>query len=644
MKTKRILSALLGLALLAGGCANEDMLPGGVSSNSPGVHVRLTGVASPSKTRATVAAEAGERTVNSVLAVLFDTHEGFYKTVQATQVGDTDEYTFIVEKDATYTVYLVANASADLRTALESIPAGTPLEDSVTDQNCLETIVADQAPDAAGDFLMVSKYPEKVTTRITETQSIGEVHMIRLAARFDLLNKAEGVTVDKITFENRAVRSSVLTSNTMSTQSDWYETKEYAPNLQGEPEKGNVWTQQIYTYENHAVKGDFMLPKLTIDYTENGQQKKHEIDLIDPSQTTGTTMAIKRNHLYRIILSKASKLDFALEVVDWESEENAQYADIPLVLPKNVQDSLNRQLLVYDLFTEYNVKSLADGKVAFFDHHTTDMAELNPDQYFNETKLKNAGLLAQYPGGTVKDDEGNSYRLPTFGELQLLAPLDENRIQMLSPGIYKYPQYYLTAADQLFKDEFEENVYLKNDEDGNIVKNLVSEIPSEYGFKGMSQLAMSPRVREYVYTKYDTIRPTAMAGAVTFDLVPCYGVRFKGTNQHSAYRWESIAIGDNPLERCISIKIKALPKEADVILADIVDNITFWADGYLEIIIPLSGFYKSNMIQCTNIEGSIVSSSRYYNSKLTRLWNRLRHTTLYPSYDYFQLRLVKVKE
>ena len=224
MKIRNIFSALLGFSLMFSACNSEDVDFATTTGNTPGVHLRLTGAAAGKvSSRATVEATDGERTVNSLLAVLFDTHEGFYKTVPATRIGDIDEYTFIVEKDATYDIWLVANASDELTTALQNIPAGTPFEDSETGESCLNTIIADQAPDADGNFLMVSKYSEKVTTRITENQSIGDVHMIRLSARFDLLNKAENVTVTSITFDNRTIKSAVLTPNTMSTASEWYE-------------------------------------------------------------------------------------------------------------------------------------------------------------------------------------------------------------------------------------------------------------------------------------------------------------------------------------------------------------------------------------------------------------------------------------
>ncbi|MDE7472018.1 MAG: hypothetical protein K2M68_00370, partial [Muribaculaceae bacterium] len=326
MKIRNIFSALLGFSLMFSACNSEDVDFATTTGNTPGVHLRLTGAAAGKvSSRATVEATDGERTVNSLLAVLFDTHEGFYKTVPATRIGDTDEYTFIVEKDATYDIWLVANASDDLTAALQNIPAGTPFEDSETGESCLNTIIADQAPDADGNFLMVSKYSEKITTRITENQSIGDVHMIRLAARFDLLNKAENVTVTSITFDNRTIKSAVLTPNTMSTASEWYEkNKEYQVNVTGEPEKGNEWNGHIYTYENHSSEGSVMIPELTISYYEGDNStdiKTHVVKLIDPNSTAGTTMPVKRNNLYRIVLTKATKLDFDLQVLDWNAEE-----------------------------------------------------------------------------------------------------------------------------------------------------------------------------------------------------------------------------------------------------------------------------------------------------------------------------------
>ena len=658
MKTRSILSALLGLALMAGGCASDEFERGGVSPTSPGVHVRLTGAAAPAaRTRATVEATDGERTVNSVLAVLFDTHEGFYKTVPATRVGETDEYTFIVEKDATYDIWLVANASDELRSALEGIEPGTPMENA-EGVSCLESIVAGQAPDADGQFLMVSKYSEKVTTRITETQSVGEVHMIRLAARFDLLNKAEGVTVKSITFKNRTVKSAVLTPNTMPTQMDWYEEKQYEVNVTGDPENGNPWEGHIYTYENNSVAGDFMRPELTITYTEGDdtQVKTHTVELVDPNSTAGTAMAVKRNNLYRIILTKATKLDFDLEVLDWEEADAIENPDLPLVLPADQQKALNEKLLV-NMFTEYNVKSLdlsSKTVTEFYDKLAVGQEDVPITSMFTYNELKNAGLTANGEGAIIKDTDGNLYRLPTVGELMLLVPMIDN----FQPGftsleydeknnaLYHVPMWTGQSNIAMATDEFTEKVYLKNLDNGDWSTSAALDTESENGFSGKSQLLRGRAIEGLTFSSaigtseygYDDIKSTKV--------YPVYAVRFKGTDQCSAYRYQTTAFEDHPFKRYLSIKIKALPKNTDYTVYDVTDNHSFWANDYIEIKIPLTGRYENNKLTYCGY-GYLLSTSYIKNSQTPGL--------LYCFAGYSQIntgalaikmpvRLVKVKK
>ena len=655
MKTRSILSALLGLALMAGGCASDEFERGGVSPTSPGVHVRLTGAAAPAaRTRATVEATDGERTVNSVLAVLFDTHEGFYKTVPATRVGETDEYTFIVEKDATYDIWLVANASDELRSALEGIEPGTPMENA-EGVSCLESIVAGQAPDADGEFLMVSKYSEKVTTRITETQSVGEVHMIRLAARFDLLNKAEGVTVKSITFRNRTVRSAVLTPNTMPTQTDWYEETPYEVNVAGDPENGKPWEGHIYTYENNSVAGDFMRPELTITYTEGDdtQVKTHTVELVDPNSTAGTAMAVKRNNLYRIILTKATKLDFDLEVLDWEEADAIENPDLPLVLPKNVQDSLNRQLLVYDLFTEYNVKSISDDNVVtFYDTHI--VPNHNVEDYYYSTDLSKKGLLSN--DGLLTDAAGNKYRIPTGGELQLLFPQHTQYVENVLQDTRdpNYVRYHVDFGGEnysvkLVESPIIENIYLKNDNDNLADKTGDITTESEYGFTGTTQLRRG-RINRTIYYDADNNLVSPDISVSRYNRAPTYGIRFKDSKQYSAYKWEVINISDNPQLLGISVKIKALPQDSELTIYDITDNHAFWKDGYIEYIFPFEGYVATadKAIHNQYTETSIICSTAT-KSKGTVMRALLGYgsVSIHPglgSQGAVSLRLVKVSE
>ena len=593
MKTRNIFSALLGFSLMFSACNSEDVDYAAPSAKTPGVHLRLTGAATGNTTsRATVEAEEGEKTVNSLVAVLFDTHEGFYKTVSATCINEaTNEYTFIVEKDATYDIWLVANASDKLKGELENIPEGTKMEDE-NGLNYLESITADQAPDEEGNFLMVSKYSEKVTTHITESQSIGEVHMIRLAARFDLLNKAEGVTVTNIEFANRTVKSAVLTPNTMNNASHWFEKKDYSLNVTGDPENGTAWNGQIYTYENHSEAESEQTPTLTITYYEGDdatETKTHEVKLIDPNSTTGKTMPIKRNNLYRIILTKATKLDFDLQVLDWDDEEaEIEHPEVPLILPKDVQDSLNRQLLVYDLFAEYNVKSIDfDNKtVEFFDTYVfpTDDSYKSSFYSYNDIKSKNA------LNATFKDENNNFYRLALPGEVQLLAPII-GRIDDNGASYWGNPEFN-AQRKPMIASEFKEDVYFKvNNEQRDKSCDISSENPD--GFSGVTQLKIGRNSIVYSLSANNeyTNDPKLVTKKVVVNTV--YGIRFKGTSQYAAYKWEPTYVNNDETNRALAIYIKALPKDSDITIDDIIDNHTYWNDDdCIKITIPMAGSYS----------------------------------------------------
>ena len=664
MNIKNIFSALLGFSLMFSACTSEEVDVVSPSTNTPGVYLRLSGAATAKATsRATVAAEDGEKTVNNLLVVLFDTHDGFYKTVPAICIDeDTNEYTFIVEKDATYDIWLVANASDKLKADLGNIPAGTPFENSETGENCLNSIIADQAPDADGNFLMVSKYSEKVTTRITESQSIGEVHMIRVAARFDLLNKAENVTVTSVAFANRTVKSAVLTPNTASTIADWYESKDYEVNVAGEPENGKEWNGHIYTYENYSTEDN--KPVLTISYYEGENSadiKTHVVKLIDPNSTAGTSMPIKRNNLYRIVLTKATKLDFNLQVLDWDDEEaSIEHTEVPLILPKDVQDSLNRQLLVYDLFADNIVNTLifaADGQPAtatLFDEFLP-ANEYPIGSFFSWNDLNSKGLCGNEESSYIYVD-GQPYQLPTVGQLQLLTVLPE-MTQDNASAFEQFPSF--NPLNNIETESFDEFVYLKNNDTGN---QLITEDFSDesIAFKGETQLLRGIH-SQIISNKTITINETPLViycqqedeGANSFTRYPCYGIRFKGSNQCAAYRWEAV-VTDDGKSYYVSVKIKALPdKGKGYEVYDIVDNNSFWKeDTYIEVKIPYTGYYSASAITPTYLNSSyMIQRTKKLNPVQTGTdiycWSsgsgtcRLGLTTRKPKNP---LRLVKVKQ
>ena len=87
------------------------------------------------------------------------------------------------------------------------------------------------------------------------------------------------------------------------------------------------------------------------------------------------------------------------------------------------QQKLNAALKV-NMFTPFNAKSVDLGakKInSFFDELAVSADDCPTDSYFTYTELKDAGLTAA--DAVLTDGEGNQYRLPTEGELNLLLPM-----------------------------------------------------------------------------------------------------------------------------------------------------------------------------------------------------------------------------
>ncbi len=203
--------------------------------------------------------------------------------------------------------------------------------------------------------------------------------------------------------------------------------------------------------------------------------------------------------------------------------------------------------------------------------------------------MKDAGLTAA--DAVLTDGEGNEYRLPTEGELNLLLPMwteeaDRATVNKEKDGMY-YPYWNDNSSTNTFpyvtvETPFTETIYLKNGTD-----NLPDEThpaDPEYTLKGESQLKVGTQTEQIAY-------PADLVTNV-YNIRPVYGLRFKGTNQYAAYRWETCKIASDPLERYLSIRIKALHPQDNATTIDDVADETFWQDGFIEFQFPASGYYS----------------------------------------------------
>lgn len=654
MNILKLFPTILLTLLLLGSCSSEEIIQNAPETNVPAIHLRLGGSAKAmSGSRAAdLAGEENERDVKSLHALLFDTHKGFVGVEEARPTGPEGEYDVPVKEDATYDIWFVANADDNLLAALKAIPDTTKARNATA---YLQKVFAEQAPEGtAGGFLMRSNKLKRVTTTITRNEDLGEVLMTRMAARFDIVNQAEGVTVTEITFKNRAVKSALYKPNFMPQEEGWFKDETYYPvNFEGtkDPEQAQAraYRHEIYSYRNTTMDPD-SIPVLTLKYTETDSEGKtvtrtHDVKFIDPKAPSGTPLAINANYLYTITLTKAYKLEFNLTVEDWNEAETFNVPDLTVELDPSVQDSLNKALLVYDLFAEYNVKTLdLNNKTATFFDGPTNQGESAQDSYFSYSQLNNAGLTKNDPTAYINVD-GVDYRMPTRGELELLVPLDDKFMSegATGPTPRNSPVFADSKSYLMSTEEYTDTIYLKNGTNNRILKETDFS-DEKTAFIGSSQLKKGMISTQIYYAEEIGYLDEKLEGCTTGSRFPVYGLRFKNTNQFAAYKWEMVCGTQYPH---ISIKIKALPKESDITVYDIADNISFWKDGFFEVKVPICGYFN-NGFQSVTLGYILSSSLSESNNHFTiTIWPQLCKVRQYgnqASLNYkYPLRLVKVK-
>ena len=667
MKTSFI-TALLAAAALLAGCSKDAPDGGPQPSDGNRVVFTLGGAtraAGDNDASAPLAATDEEKKIDGLLAVAFTDDGNYYKTFDAAYDADSQTASFDVEKNGTYDIWFVANADETLAAALLALTDRNS-DSRVTEDDLATLLVTQQVGRKDGEeawhpFVMFSTEARRIVSKHGVVTNGGVVTMRRLAVRIDLVNAATGVTVNSVKFVNRTKQSRLGASNdmTFSTPQDLYEEKSYEGiDLAGDFTKPTEYKASIYSYENVDVTPDGEhLPALEVKYTMDGLKFTHTVKFFDSTDPAGKTpLALKRNSLYRIVLTKQLDVSFDITVEDWNTAGAFQIEDIPF--DKHDQAALNAALKV-NMFTEFNVKSVdLNSKTvnAFYDKLAVSADECPTDSYFPYTELKDAGATAADAVFTGPD--GKKYRLPTEGELNLLMPMYTEEADQPDidgkKGRY-HPWWNDNASTNttyvMVTNEFTETIYLKNGVDNLPDQTHSDDTDSEYTLKGQSQLklgALSETVHYYTAEPDDPQKGN-------YNIHPVYAVRFKGTSQYAAYRWETCQINGNPLERYLSIKIKALPADSELTVDDVADNASFWRDGFIEFKFPASGYYSPENagnplpenITGRGVNGFCWSSSLWTGGSNARSLAFNLDDTLVGRYvpgHRFPLRLVKVAE
>ena len=613
MKT-RFITALFAAASLLAGCSKETTGPGDTDDSRIPITFTLAtpgseGVIYPrSATRATHdAAEYAVRQLTLLVydatdtsapkflrkhdmtsdITLYDNGNGTYTFSLEAPISDMNakrKFVFVVNDDAAVAATAAGSAEADLHETAATVE----LADGDT---------ADKLAEAdAGIAMSGTATADGQNEVITIVPGVKcEVKLTRIVARVDVQNNTPNMTLESAVLVGAATRGYLFAQAPLSapvadrivlgSNATVDLTEEHPALKPGEVFAPKTFRKTFYAYERPNTAGDYAAVRIT--YRVNDSKGTVEVPFIrTEAGGAQTPVDIERNHLYTVVLGNGkpvttNEVQFTFKVEDWNTVEMPEEIGPGDPLDPKSQQKLNAALKV-NMFTPFNAKSVDLGtkKInSFFDKLTVSADDCPTDSYFTYTELKDAGQTAA--DAVLTDGEGNEYRLPTEGELNLLLPMwteeaDRATVNKEKDGMY-YPYWNDNSSTNTFpyvtvETPFTETIYLKNGTD-----NLPDEThpaDPEYTLKGESQLKVGTQTEQIAY-------PADLVTNV-YNIRPVYGLRFKGTNQYAAYRWETCKIASDPLERYLSIRIKALHPQDNATTIDDVADETFWQDGFIE--------------------------------------------------------------
>lgn len=230
--------------------------------------------------------------------------------------------------------------------------------------------------------------------------------------------------------------------------------------------------------------------------------------------------------LYSVVLT-GSQIEYTIKEEDWQNG----YA--PVI--GNEQDKRNSALAV-NHFTEFNVKDIdASGNVTFCESNIPTGNPKSESKFFPWQESFRTDIFI--------DENGKEYKIPNSDEMSLLLPQNSDLLKFAMQDI---------------------------------TRNVNETLPASM-FDGHNGGSGSSVFRNEKFKNY-------VGGYVV------YAMRFKGTDQYSAYRYEYFSSSETG-GSYISIKIKGLEQDDDTDILFISDAVSpkYWTEGCIEYKIPLDG-------------------------------------------------------
>lgn len=645
MKTRIFCSLWMAVtALLMGGCTTENNKPA-PSDNIPITFTIATpgseGVIYPNQRATRATHDQAEWAIKQMSLLVYDaTEEATPKFLRkhdlATDISLYDNgngtYTFSIEAPISDLnakrkfVFVVNDDAAVAETAVgsteEALHTATTATIALNDND-----TADKLADTDNGIAMSgTATTDGVNEVITITPGLKcQVKLTRIVARIDIQNNTPNMTLESAVLVKAAKQGYIFKQEAISAPTEERIILGSNANVDitaQHPVLGpddtftpKTFNKVFYTYERPNTTEDYAAVR--ISYRVNDSKGTIEVPFIRTEVGgTQTPVDITRNSLYTIVLGngepvETNPLTFSIKVEDWNVVEMPEEIGPGIdELDPESQDALNAALKV-NMFTANDVKTLDKDskKVTFYTSATLSQEEYANESYFSYNWLAGQDDSADAPQGnntsvdlrhaTLTDDSGAEYRLPTIGEYMLLAPyltdtddrpyVDEQGKWIAAPdgsgnGLM-HPLWNNNASSNTVRDcitmydqygatyMFTETAYLENN--GDFTTNT-----SGSSVTGTSCLRLGKLTETVTHTD-----------GKQYNIHPVYAIRFKGSSEYAAYRYESLAIADDPTQRYISIKIKALPSFSKLTIDDITDNEQFWKDGYIEFNIPCPGYY-----------------------------------------------------
>jgi len=243
-------------------------------------------------------------------------------------------------------------------------------------------------------------------------------------------------------------------------------------------------------------------------------------------------------------------------------------------------DNLGEEVWILSKFVEGNVENITAERVTFLSNDTQFRTD---ESYYSHQQLKSAGLL----DAAVKDEKGNHYRMPTAGELKMIFPrINHDEIE---PGL-NMGAILIFTWDPMSGGVFttKETAWLGNRDDYSADENgPVVSGDSEF----------------YYDENYDDGNP---------DSFPIYALRFKGTSQYAAYRYDIVEVvpASGNFSPVYGLRLKAKWLKAADVTTKISDltKPSYWGDDCIELLLPMTGYIGANGFS-GGYDGRVLSST-----------------------------------